>query len=109
MASKEPELPDASPLDDHILASADAEWRHVALLIARVMDACKAASIETTGQAIAARIYALVEQGRLAAQGNVRRWRAGKIRAAGVVDPPAEVAAQSGAEPKPAAEADQTG
>ena len=73
-------------IDASILASADGEWRHVALLIARAMDACKAASIETTGQQIAARIYALVQEGRLASEGNIRRWRAGKIRAAGIVD-----------------------
>ena len=94
MAADEHETPTqaTSPLDALILASADAEWRHVALLIARTTDACRAASIETTGQAIAARIYALVEQGQLAAEGNIRRWRAGKIRAAGAAAavPPAE-------------------
>ena len=70
-------------LDAVILAAADAEWCHVALLIARAVDACKAASIEVSGQQIAARIYALAANHQLEVQGNVRRWRAGKVRAIG--------------------------
>ena len=84
-------------IESMILASADGEWRHVALLIARTTDACRAASVETTAQAIAARIYALVARGELVAQGNVRRWRAGKIRAVGIAGEAA--GGQAGAEP----------
>lgn len=69
-------------LDAAILSAADAEWCHVALLIARATDACRAAGAEATGQQIAARIYVLAEAGKLEVQGNVRRWRAGKVRAA---------------------------
>ena len=75
-------------LDALILESADGEWRHVALLIARATDACNAASYGTSAQAIAARIYALAAEGKLASQGNIRRWRAGKIRAAGILHEP---------------------
>ena len=73
--------PNASSLDALILAASDGEWCKVAVFIAKVMDAAKAQAIETTGQAIAARVYALVEAGQLEAQGNVRRWRAASVRA----------------------------
>ena len=69
------------PLDALILASADAQMCKMAVFIAKVMDAAKAQSLETSGQAIAGRIYTLCEDGRLEAQGNVRRWRAASVRA----------------------------
>ena len=74
--------PNAAPLDALILAATDGEWCKVAVFISKVMDAAKAQAIETSGQAIAARVYALCEQGQLEAQGNVRRWRAASVRAA---------------------------
>lgn len=75
--------PTADPLDAIILAAADGEWCKVAVFMSKVMDAAKAQSIETTGQAIAARIYVLCEQGQLEPQGNVRRWRAASVRRKG--------------------------
>ena len=68
------------PLDAIILATANDDWLKVAVFIARVVDAAKAGNIEATGQAVAARIYVLVDAGRLEAKGNVRRWRAGEVR-----------------------------
>lgn len=68
-------------LDNLVLSSADAEWRKVAVFIARVVDAAKEQGLEASGQVVAQRIYALVEAGRLEARGNVRRWRAGEVRA----------------------------
>lgn len=70
----------SDPLDALIMAACDGEWRKVAVFLSRVVDAAKAQGVETTGQAIATRIYALVEGGQLEAKGNVRRWRAGEIR-----------------------------
>ena len=67
-------------LDALVLEVADAEWRKVAVFIATVIDAAKVRGLETSGQLVAQRIYALVETGALAAKGNVRRWRAGEIR-----------------------------
>ena len=74
-----PSPPD-DPLDALLLGVASPEWVKVAVFIARVVDAARAHGIEATGQAIAARLYVLVEAGRIAAQGNVRRWRAGEVR-----------------------------
>lgn len=56
------------------------------MLIARVTDAARAESIDTTAQAIATRIYAMTADNRLDVQGNVRRWRASEVR-----KPPAKV------------------
>jgi hypothetical protein len=69
-------------LDMLVIEAADAEWRKVAVFIAKVVDAAKARGIDTSGQTVARRIYALVETGRLAARGNVRRWRSGEVRKA---------------------------
>ena len=71
---------DNAVLDDLIVACADAAWCKVAVLIARATDAARERTVPVTGQSIAQRIYALVETGRLDAQGNVRRWRAGEVR-----------------------------
>ena len=75
--------PASDPLDAVILAASDGEWCKVAVFIAKVMDAAKAQSVQTSGQAVAARIYALVEQGQLLSQGNIRRWRAASVRRGG--------------------------
>ena len=69
-----------SVLDTLILAVADHDWCKVAVFIAKVMDAAASQAIEATGRSIAARIYALCEQGRLDSQGNIRRWRAASVR-----------------------------
>ena len=68
------------PLDAIILAAGDGAWAKMAVFIAKVVDAAKAEDIEASGQAVAARIYVLVEAGKLEAKGNVRRWRAGEVR-----------------------------
>jgi len=75
-----PEPADPDALDALILQSADAEWCKVAVFIAKVVDAAKARGIDTSGQAVAQRVYALVEGKGLEAKGNVRRWRAGEVR-----------------------------
>lgn len=67
-------------LDVLIEAAATSEWCKVAMLIARVTDAARAATIETNAQAIATRIYAMTADHRLDVQGNVRRWRDAQVR-----------------------------
>jgi hypothetical protein len=69
-------------LDAAILASLTKEWCKVAVLISRVTDAARAASLEAPAQVIAAHIYALAADHRIDVQGNVRRWRAGEVRCA---------------------------
>jgi Protein of unknown function len=69
-------------LDALISASATVEWCKVAMLIARVTDAARAAAIEVTAQGIASRVYAMTADRRLEVQGNVRRWRDSEVRTA---------------------------
>jgi hypothetical protein len=78
--SEAPAAPADDVLDALVLSVADAEWHKVARFIAIVVDAAKAQCLETNGQDVARRIYALVETGRLEARGNVRRWRSGEVR-----------------------------
>lgn len=68
------------PLDALIIAAADGDWCKMAVFLSKVVDAAKAQGIEATGQAVAARVYVLVDAGALEAKGNVRRWRAGEVR-----------------------------
>jgi hypothetical protein len=75
-----PTAPADDALDAVVLSVADAEWRKVARFIAIAVDAAKAQGLETSGQVVAQRIYALVEADRLEARGNIRRWRAGEVR-----------------------------
>jgi hypothetical protein len=67
-------------LDLVILGVLDGEWHKVAIIIARATDAAKAGALDVSAQAIAQRIYALVDNKAIESQGNVRRWRAGEIR-----------------------------
>ena len=71
---------ETDPLDAIVVASADATFVKVALFISRVVDAAKSVGVGATGQAVATRIYALVDAGVLEANGNVRRWRASEVR-----------------------------
>ena len=70
-------------LDALIRAAVTPEWIKVAVLIARVTDAARAAGILAGPPVIAARIYALAEKGDLSVQGNIRRWRAAVVRRGG--------------------------
>jgi len=67
-------------MDALILSVVTGEACKVAVLIARVVDAAKAAGVEAGAGVIAPRIYALAETGKLAVSGNVRRWRAAEVK-----------------------------
>jgi hypothetical protein len=71
---------EAAKIDALLWDAASADACKVAVLIARATDAAKAAGMEVKPQAIAARIYALAETGKLSVQGNVRRWRAAEVK-----------------------------
>ena len=71
-----------SRIDDEILAAAQKSWRKVAMIVA------KTSSAEGTGvpddeqghRVIASRIEALVQDGRLVAQGDLKKWRHSEVR-----------------------------
>jgi hypothetical protein len=54
----------------------------MAVFLSQVVDAAKARGLDVTGQTVAQCVYRLVDEGRLAAEGNVRRWRAAQVRRA---------------------------
>ena len=78
--------PSPETLDAHILAAGNSDWSKVAVFIARIVDAAKAGGTEVTGQAVALRIYALVEAGnetvRLRLQNGVGGGVSGPLRIA---------------------------
>jgi hypothetical protein len=71
-----------SRIDEAILAAAQPSWRKVAMIVSI---ASKAEGIGVTDdeagyRVIASRIEALVEAGRLAAQGDLKKWRYSEVR-----------------------------
>jgi len=71
-----------SQIDEAVLAVADEHWHKVAMMIIRAAE--RLGSQLPEGDAghdlIAQRIKALVEDGRLVAQGDVSRWRHSEVR-----------------------------
>ncbi len=67
-------------IDALILTAASNEWVKIALMISKVFEAPALEGIDGLAQMVAERIYTLVDAGRLAAQGNMRRWREGEVR-----------------------------
>jgi len=64
------------------LLSVDGRWKKVAMVIIRVADAMGKDSPEGDDgyQLVARRIEALVSEGRLAAQGDIKNWRFSEVR-----------------------------
>ena len=71
-----------SLLDDLILGCAKPRWQKVAMVIAKTEEACRGQARDIDPEDIADRIVALVEAGRLEAQGNLTRWRYSEVRLA---------------------------
>ncbi len=67
-------------IDSLILSAATADWLKIAVMISKVFEDPALQGIDNPGQAIAERIYILVDNGRLDSQGNMRRWRDGEVR-----------------------------
>ncbi len=67
-------------IDSLILSAATADWLKIAVMISKVFEDPALQGIDNLGQAIAERIYILVDNGRLEAQGNMRRWRDSEVR-----------------------------
>lgn len=76
---------DAS-LDDLILAVVKLSWQKVAMVLGKARRLSESRDIETSYDALAARITALCTEGRLEAQGNVSKWRRSEVRVPAKVD-----------------------
>lgn len=71
-----------SQIDEAIVAAAQPSWRKVALIVA-VAAKSKGVGVPDDDEghrAIAARIEALVRDGRLTAQGDLKKWRHSEVR-----------------------------
>ena len=73
-----------SEIDEALLAVAKASWRKVALIISQAADKLGSdfTDHEDVCQVIARRVQALVEEGRLMAQGDITEWRYSEVRLA---------------------------
>ncbi len=74
-----------SQIDEAILFIAEERWMKVAKLIVEVAKAIgiTLSSEDENYEAISQRIQALVGDGRLSAQGNIKKWRFSEVRRAG--------------------------
>lgn len=67
-------------IDGLILSAAGEQWRKVAFIVGKVLMVCRNNAPETSEHTIADRIRALVDAGKLEAQGNLNRWRHSEVR-----------------------------
>jgi len=67
-------------VDALILSFAQAQWRKVAMIISQVLWECRRLGMNVDEHDVARRICALVEDGRLEAQGNLSRWRHSEVK-----------------------------
>lgn len=72
-----------SDIDNAILAVVREQWRKVAFIIATVVHARNDQAVEDDYNLVAARIVALVEQGRLESQGDLSNLRYSEVRLVG--------------------------
>jgi len=73
-----------SRIDEAILSVAQPHWLKVAMVIAKTsrVEGIGVTDDEHGYQVVASRIEALVRDGRLAAQGNLKKWRHSEVRLA---------------------------
>jgi hypothetical protein len=70
-------------IDALILDAASDHFTKIAVIIAKVFDAFEAQGAELSkdlSHQIAGRIYTLIDNGALACQGNMRRWREADVK-----------------------------
>jgi hypothetical protein len=67
-------------IDRLVLRAASTEWRKVAMIIALVLNGCEREGMRAGEDEIAGRIVAMAEAGKLAAQGDLSKWRHSEVR-----------------------------
>jgi Protein of unknown function len=67
-------------IDALILSTVVRQWRKVALIVGKVHTACRNNAADINEYDVADRIRALVNQGKLEAQGNLYLWRYSEVR-----------------------------
>jgi len=72
--------PSDEQVDALILSFTQVQWRKVAMIMSKVVDASGRRGSDAELHDIAERIRALVEDGQLEAQGDLSRWRHSEVR-----------------------------
>lgn len=72
----------SADIDDAILACLSNKWQKVAMVIGVVGKDIASPERDDEFDRVAKRIYALVRAGRVAAAGDIKRWRESEIRLA---------------------------
>ena len=67
-------------VDAAIFSVMSPQWRKVAAMVTRVRDRCQQLGFEISIEAVAARLQALAEAGRIEDYGDIRRWRFSEVR-----------------------------
>jgi hypothetical protein len=75
-------------IDDLILSVVSGQWRKVAFIVSKVLRVYRNNAPETSEDTIAYRVRALVDDGKLEAQGNLSRMRHSEVRLPGVDQEP---------------------
>jgi hypothetical protein len=80
------DLINRAKIDSAILAVSEISWRKVAMIIAKTADTLSAAlpQGEHGYRLVAKRIEALVRDGQLVAQGDIKKWRYSEVRRSGL-------------------------
>jgi hypothetical protein len=78
----QPDPPSESRVKEAILSVVGARWMKVAMVLAKTADAVGLGlpSEDELWEVIAARVEALVKDGCLEAQGNLKNWRGSEVR-----------------------------
>jgi hypothetical protein len=73
-------MPSPTEIDEAIMAAVTSCWMKVARINGDVLTEMQRTGIEISAEAVAERIEALIEQGKLQCQGNPKRWRHSEVR-----------------------------
>jgi hypothetical protein len=75
-----------APLDDMILSVVKPNWLKVAMVLGKARRLAESRGVETSYEALAARITALCTEGRIESQGDLSKWRRSEVRRPAKVD-----------------------
>jgi len=73
-------MPSPAEIDEAILSVVTDRWQKVAMVLVRVLGGRHLEADRSEYDSIAARIEALIEQGKLQCEGNPKRWRHSEVR-----------------------------
>ena len=75
-------MPSPAEIDHAILSIVTSRWQKVAMIVLKASEVRQQEGVESDYEAIAGRVEALIEQGKLECQGDPKRWRHSEVRIA---------------------------